>query len=171
MKNTCLLFIFFLLGFHSFSQGYGKPVAFKIVETVDSSIKKEVLYLNALEWLSKHFSNANKVIQIADKEAGIILARGNFSYDPPSTILTGGVEHHTVSFLVKFSMKDGKYKLELNDFVEDQLGLITIGDYEDHSLNKKNVQKEWKAAQDETQQNIHNMYVSIKEFMRQNEDW
>ena len=154
-----------------YSQGFGKPISFKIVETVDSTIKKELLYINAMEWLTKHFNNANKIIQLSDKEAGIILAKGNFAYDPPSSMLAGGVEHHTVSFTIKFSLKDGKYKLELSDFTDDQLGIITNGDYEDHSLNKKNVQKQWRAAQDETQQNIHHMYVSIKEFMGKNEDW
>jgi hypothetical protein len=170
MKNPLLLLMICCFSLPALSQGYGKALAFTAVEKVDSTTKKETLYWNGLEWLGKHFKNANKVIQISDKEAGIILATGSFMYNTPGSLLNG-VEARTISFMLKFSFKDGKYKLELSDFNDEQLGLVTAGDYEDHSLSKKNVQKQWKAAQDEVQRNMHNVYTSIKEFMWQTQDW
>lgn len=162
--------IVFLLTLNMFSQGYGKPVEFTRIEIVDSSTRKETLYWNGMEWLGKHFNNATKVIQIADKEAGIILAKGSFGYDAPGTLLSNG-EGKMITFMLKFSFKDGKYKLELSDFNDSQLGSITDGDYEDHSMSKKNVLKQWKAAQDKTQENIVYMYKSIKDFMWHTSNW
>jgi len=170
MKNPLLLVISLMLTLNIFSQGYGKPIEFKSIEMVDSSTRKETLYWNGMEWLGKHFNNANKVIQIADKDAGIILARGNFGFDAPGTLLSGS-ESRIITFMIKFSFKDGKYKLELSDFNDSQFGLITDGDYEEHSMNKKNVAKQWKAAQDKTRENISFVYNSIKEFMFQTSNW
>ena len=170
MKYLLLLMISCTLALNIFSQGYGKPIEFGAIEKVDSSTRKETLYWNGMEWLGKHFNNANKVIQISDKEAGLILAKGTFEYDAPATLLAG-VEKRTISFMIKFSFKDGKYKVEFSDFNDSQLGVITEGEYEDHSISKKNATKQWKAAQEETQKNITYMYTSIKDFMLHTTDW
>lgn len=170
MKNSLLLNGLILFSFISYSQPTGKPVVFVSIESVDSAIKKETLYFNGMEWLGKHFTNANKVIQVSDKDAGLILAKGSFSYQTPGYMLSGA-ETRIISFMLKFSFKDGKYKLELSDFSDEVLGLITKGDYEDHSPSKKNIQKQWKIAQEETQSNIVSIHKSIREFMEQNNDW
>lgn len=170
MKNLQLLTGIIFFYFNSFCQPTGKPIIFVSIETVDSTIKKETLYFNGMEWLGKHFTNANKVIQVSDKDAGLILAKGSFSYKAPGYMLSGA-ETRIISFMIKFSFKDGKYKLELSDFSDELLGTVTNGDYEDHSPSKKNMQKLWKIAQEETQSNIVFIHKSIKEFMDQNTDW
>jgi hypothetical protein len=170
MKNLLPLAFIIIFCFNSSGQPTGKPVTFISIEPVDSAIKKETLYFNGLEWISKHFTNANKVIQISDKEAGLILVKGSFSYRAPGYMLSG-TETHTISFMLKFSFKDGKYKLELSDFNDEVLGIITNGDYEDHTLSKKSNQKLWKIVQEETQSNIVSIHKSITEFMQQNKDW
>ena len=95
---------------------------------MDSNTRKETLYINAIEWLSKHFNNASKVTEISDKEVGVISAKGSFIYIPPSSILSGGFARRSISFASKLSFKDGKYKLDLNNFSDDLMGLITNGD-------------------------------------------
>ena len=170
MKNLLLLIGIIFFYYNSSGQQTGKPVIFVSVETVDSTTKKETLYIKGLEWLARHFTNANKVIQVSDKEAGLILAKGSFTYRAPGFMLSGS-ENRSISFLLKFSFKDGKYKLELSDFSDEVLGSITDGDYEDHSLSKKSNQKLWKIAQEETQSNIVSIHKSIKEFLGQTDNW
>ena len=170
MKNSLLPVILCMLCFYSLAQQTGKAINFITIEAVDSSINKETLYFNGLEWLGKHFTNANKVIQISDKDAGLILAKGSFSYKAPGYMLSAP-ENRVISFMIKFSFKNARYRLELSDFNDEGLGQITNGDYEDHSLSKKNIQKIWKAAQDETQSNIVAIHKSIKQFMEQNTGW
>jgi hypothetical protein len=170
MKNSLLLTGMTLLSLNSFGQSTGKPIVFASIEIVDSTVKKETLYFNGMEWLAKHFTNANKVIQVSDKEAGLILAKGSFTYNAPGYMLSGS-ETRSISFLLKFSLKDGKYRLEMSDFSDEALGIITNGDYEDHSLSKKSIQKLWKIAQEETQSNIVSIHKSIKAFMEQDTNW
>ncbi|MDP4262936.1 MAG: DUF4468 domain-containing protein [Bacteroidota bacterium] len=170
MKNSLLLIVIILFCFNSFGQQTGKPISFVSIEIVDSAMKKEALYFNGMEWLAKHFTNANKVIQVSDKDAGLILAKGSFTYKAPGYMLSSE-ETRSISFLLKFSFKDGKYRLELSDFTDETLGIVTNGDYEDHSLSKKNIQKQWKIIQEETQSNIVSIHKSIKEFMERNADW
>jgi hypothetical protein len=170
MKNLLLPIVTILFFLKSFAQPTGKPITFVSIETVDSTINKETLYFNGLEWIGKHFTNASKVIQLSDKEAGLILAKGSFSYMAPGYMLSGA-ENRSISFMLKFSFKNGKYKLELSDFSDELLGTITNGDYEDRSLSKKNTQKLWKVAQEETQSNIVSILKSIREFMVKNTDW
>jgi hypothetical protein len=154
----------------SFAQQNPNPLAFVTVETVDSSTTKETLYLNGVEWVGKHFASASKVIQIADKDAGLLLVKGSFNYQAPGNILSG-VDTRLISFMLKLSFKDGRYKIEMSDFRDEALGLITDADYQDEPTLKKTMQKQWKAAQQQTQSNMVAVHKSIKEFMEQNINW
>jgi hypothetical protein len=170
MKKIVLFYLFVLSSFYSAGQQNSKNLIFESIEMVDSTTKKETLYLNAVEWVGKHFANANKVIQISDKEAGIILVKGSFKYEVPGNMLSGA-EKRMISFMLKLSFKDGKYKMEMSDFIDDVLGNITEDDYQDDASIKKNMQKQWKIAQQETQSNIVAVHKSIKEFMEKNINW
>jgi hypothetical protein len=170
MKKTLLLISVTLIYVSSFAQQSPRPLSFVTVETVDSATKKETLYLNGVEWVGKHFASASKVIQIADKDAGLLLVKGSFNYQAPGNILSG-VDTRLISFMLKLSFKDGRYKIEMSDFRDDALGLITDADYQDEPSLKKNMQKQWKAAQQQTQSNMVAVHKSIKEFMEQNINW
>ena len=170
MKKTLLLVCVTLIYVNSFAQQSPRPLSFVTVETVDSATKKETLYLNGVEWVGKHFASASKVIQIADKDAGLLLVKGSFNYQAPGNILSG-VDTRLISFMLKLSFKDGRYKIEMSDFRDDALGLITDADYQDEPTLKKNMQKQWKAAQQQTQSNMVAVHKSIKEFMEQNINW
>ncbi len=170
MKKTLLLVCVTLIYVSSFAQQSPRPLSFVTVETVDSATKKETLYLNGVEWVGKHFASASKVIQIADKDAGLLLVKGSFNYQAPGNILSG-VDSRLISFMLKLSFKDGRYKIEMSDFRDEALGLITDADYQDEPTLKKNMQKQWKAAQQQTQSNMVAVHKSIKEFMEQNINW
>ena len=104
MKNPLLLICTISFFLTTSAQQTSKPINFVAVETVDSSITKDILFLNGVEWIGKHFNNANKVIQISDKEAGLILAKGSFNYDAPGSMLAG-VETRNVSFMLSCLLK------------------------------------------------------------------
>jgi hypothetical protein len=99
-----------------------------------------------------------------------IMAKGSFNYETPGSMLAG-VETRNISFMLKMSFKNGKYKIEMSDFKDAVLGTITEDDYDTDATIKKTVQKQWKAAQKETQANIAAVHKSIKEFMEQNINW
>ncbi|MBL7766983.1 MAG: DUF4468 domain-containing protein [Chitinophagaceae bacterium] len=94
--NKIILLLFFMLPFYAFSQKtvfqrngktltiYDLPVdtlvyeiAYEKVVNLDS-MTKEKIYLNCFEWVSKTYNSANSVIQMNDREAGVLVCKGVF---------------------------------------------------------------------------------------------
>jgi hypothetical protein len=69
------------------------------IVTVDSTLKKQTLYSNALEFFALEFKSANNVIQMKDAETGKVIGKGLF-FDKREII-------------VAITCKDGKYKYDI----------------------------------------------------------
>ena len=89
----------------------------KVIYT--DSVGKTKLYVTINDWFATNFKSANDVIQMADKEAGIIIGKGNFSYyyENDKTLFsnysgfTGYIE-----YTIKVYIKDNRYKVEIFNF-------------------------------------------------------
>lgn len=106
--------------------------AIKIEEVihVDSTAKQSELFNRGEHWVISAFKNPQKVIQLKDKEAGQIIAKGVFKYQ--SKFIWGASDRTkgVIDFTVKLFFKDGRYKYVLTDFIHnpyngDSFGLIT----------------------------------------------
>ena len=89
---------------------YTKTVA------LDSSFNKNLLFLNAKKWFANYYKSANAVIQLDDKENGVIIGKGNFDANYTPSALFGLNYTVTVRHVVEINVKDGKYKYEIRDF-------------------------------------------------------
>ncbi len=75
---------------------------------------KEDAFVAAHMWIAKNFNSANDVIQMQDKNAGVIIVKAAFAYsyiaikDPFVTIPSSGLLNYTLSLQVK----DKKMKME-----------------------------------------------------------
>lgn len=95
-----------------FPQIDGQIIYTGIVQ-VDSA-KKDELFNRAKAWFVTQYKSANDVIQMEDKEAGILMGKGLFVELYNFGFLVGPVSvnvYHTV----KVYVKDGKYKYEITD--------------------------------------------------------
>ena len=90
-----------------------KKITYTEVVQVDGALKDD-LYLKAKNWA---LSNGFK--QVSDSKAdGKFVAKGQFGVQYPSPMK--GMNHSgTVTYLFTISVKDGKYKYELVDFVHE----------------------------------------------------
>lgn len=79
--------------------------------TVDS-IKKDVLYGKAKLWFANAFKSANDVVQLDDKDNGIILGKGTIIKNEMTGLQS---VKKTWKFTIKIQVKDGKYKAEIYD--------------------------------------------------------
>lgn len=70
-------------------------------------ISSNDLFANAITWVSKLFSNPKSVIQLQDKDAGLLVIKGISSQDSIST----------TSFKLTIQVKDGRYKYDLSDII------------------------------------------------------
>ena len=83
----------------------GEIVFSEIIKS--DSTPKGILYIRAKSFFANSFKSANDVIQLDDKETGIVIGKGN-------TKLTG--TSYTLHFSLKISCKDNKFKYELYNF-------------------------------------------------------
>lgn len=65
------------------------------------------LFTNAITWVSKQFSNPKSVIQLQDKDAGLLVIKGVSSHNSISM----------TTFKLTIQVKDGRYKYDLTDII------------------------------------------------------
>ncbi len=134
MKNLLALLVLVLISGASFSQKKEKDTA-KVhlnlkdnrvfyVKVIDSlPYKKHRLFNASLKWMAERFNDPKEVIQLKDKEAGIITGSGNFQYAITGSIGQSGggylIDIKTVSFIIDIAVKDYKSRIRLYQF-EDQ---------------------------------------------------
>jgi Domain of unknown function (DUF4468) with TBP-like fold len=105
----------------------GNPIQKDSVVVLDTTLKKDQLYTKGLEWFATTYKNAQKVIQLQDKEAGLIVGKASMSCIVKGGALLPATETY-LSYTIKLSFKDGKIKYELNEFIQDVYGVIKDGE-------------------------------------------
>ena len=143
MKKILLFSILSLLSFQLYSQTKedlldlhdklvnlgGRELSFTIIDTIQNKSKND-LYISAKSFFAEYFKSANDVIQLDDKEAGIIGGKGIFTNEYPignaliKTFITS-----TYRFYLKIQCREGRYRAEMSNFTisskTDALGSAT----------------------------------------------
>jgi hypothetical protein len=71
-----------------------------------------------LEWVALKFRSATNVIKLNDKEAGKIIVKGLSSENYSVRVLgTEGLYPYNQNFTIDFTVKDGRYRVIMTDFV------------------------------------------------------
>ena len=81
---------------------------------LDNSSNKQDLFLRAREWFAKTFNSSNNVIQMQDKEDGILIGKGSMEVFLKALGMTSGGNYF--NFTISMHFKDGRYKYEITDF-------------------------------------------------------
>jgi len=88
------------------------PFEFSYTDT--SSETKSNLYIKANEWVANTFNSAKDVIQMNDKEAGKIIAKGVIECFETAALSSITID---VKFTLAIDVKDKKYRIRLYDFL------------------------------------------------------
>jgi len=108
-----------------------EPISFEKVIKVDS-IKSTIIYNGLKEWIGMNYRSAKAVIQVDDKEAGLLIIspRKEYSISKLQYLCYDG----TIKYTVKFQIKEGRFKVTITNFIHEndpenksqcQVGLIT----------------------------------------------
>ena len=137
----CTLFLLFV----SICYSQEPIIHSKIIYT--DSIGKQGVYIAINDWFASSYNSANDVIQMADKEAGILIGNGNIEY------YTNSSYDGWISYTIKVYCKDNRFKVELLNFTHKStrvsdptysLGLLTSKEpYTDKGMFKKYHNREW----------------------------
>jgi hypothetical protein len=166
MKNFSLTVLFLLSCFFSFSQ---EAKSFEKIILVDS-INKASIFISINEWFAKTYNSANDVIQINDKEEGIIIGNGIIIYNYGK--VSYSCSEGSLKYSIKVSVKNNKYKIELSNFIHTvnignnlkcQLGLINNSDLYSTSGMYKGIQNDvWNDIKLKIEQFSNSIFQSIE---------
>jgi hypothetical protein len=94
-----------------------RPIEYIEVIQADG-LKKDQLYSAALAWFSETFRSAKNVFDVQDREAGRIVGKPLFQYEP--TVFIGSARiRGVVRYSVTVEVKDGRYRYNIGSFVHD----------------------------------------------------
>lgn len=178
MKKLIFTSIFILSIFYSSSQN---PISFSKVIQADS-IGKASLFIAVNEWFATNYNSAKDVIQMADKEAGIISGVGTFAYTFGK--LSYSCYEGKLQYNIKIEVKDNRYRVELTNFVHSnnpgnsadcELGLITDAEfYTTKGINKGTQNKTWNDIKIKAEQFAADIFTSIESTINsipEKSDW
>jgi hypothetical protein len=107
MKNLVTVIIMVISSLLSFGQNtIDKDVIF------ESTKNKDLLYTNAKMFIAENFKSANDVIQLDDKENGVILVKGVVS---ENIVVSVQSLTYYFSFTMKIMIKDNKYRMVIDN--------------------------------------------------------
>lgn len=149
----------------------GNPIQFENVIKVDSTLTAKRLYELGVEWFAKTYNNSKAVIQMQDKDAGIIVAKAMFQ----ATIIGKGLIPTVttpVDYTLKIQFRDGRLKYEMTDFLEK--GFAPYGSIKDGEVTKapmkNNVIRQYTQIQESCRANHTIIAESLKNwFTKQND--
>lgn len=121
---------------------------------VADSVSKQSIYNGIKEWIGMNFVSAKNVIQVDDKDAGLIIITSVTPYN------SGKLSHIAyvgeLSYTIKIQIKDNRFKVEFTNFVHKSysdirpdywsLGMLTTSEeYQGKcsSLEKSRFNKVW----------------------------
>lgn len=108
MKRLIFLSIFAIASLFSYAQE-AKPLEYSEIVPVEGATKDE-LYNRAKVFFVDAFKDAKEVIQLDDKDGGMIVAKGVM------TNKSLWSEDNIVDFRISIALKDGRYKYDINNF-------------------------------------------------------
>lgn len=125
------------------------------------SLKKDVIFTKAKEWITLNYKSAKDVIQLADKESSKIIIKGSF---PTNVFMKSGWILHTLIL----DFKDGKMRYSYSDFVYDSSGSGPV-EFESKSLGFK--KKLIKETDSDVESSIQNLKEYIDKNSKKKDDW
>ena len=176
MKKLFLTILIGLLSTVTYSQ---ESVTYNEVVELDSTSTKNLIFQSVNTWFSTTYNSASSVIQMNDKDAGIIIGKGTMSYTYPGIAYTCYSGH--INYTIKVVVKDGKYKVEISDFRHEnlpsydrscELGLITTDpEYNGGpNMSKKYSTKVWVDIKTKIETYSQSLINNLEEEVKNNID-
>jgi len=175
MKKLLFTYVF-LLSASLFAQ---KPLEYDSIIEVEGITKNDI-YVQVNDWLATTFNSANDVIQMADKESGRFIVKGNLYYTFGKPLYN--CNNGTLNFTLKVSVRDDKFRIILTQISHKAVannvcsfGVITDAElYKTKGYGKKGKNKVWLDIKRKITELKSNLFSSITDKVKKfdkDEDW
>lgn len=117
--KTLTLAILILSSFTLYGQHIvvdGDPIVCDGIIKSDSTLTSSVLYSKGIEWFATSYKNSKAVLQMQDKELGIIIGKAGFTAVFPAKGLIPTTSEF-IEYTIKLQFKDGKLKYTISNFI------------------------------------------------------
>ena len=141
----------------------------KVIKT--DEVGKNMIYVAINDWFATKYNSANDVIQMADKEAGIIIGDGSTDYTKQGMMY--GCYVGSIKYTIKVYMKGNRFKVDITNFrhsvkpnasLDCALGLITNAEnYTDKGMSKKYHNKVWNDIKEYSTSYAESLFLSLEE--------
>ena len=115
-----MLYVAFLIPVLVFGQE-----ALKYEDIIDvQGVSKEELFLRAKFWFAESYNGYNALfqlennLQLEDEENGVIIGHAAMKYEP-SYLVGNQMTRGIITYMIKLSTKEGRYRYEITDFLHD----------------------------------------------------
>jgi hypothetical protein len=153
----------------------GNPITFSKVFDVQNK-PKEVLFSSLIQTLSVVFNSLKDILQVEDKNQGIIILKPKMKFDITGLGLTG--YSGLMSYTLKIQVKDNKYKIDIMDLFYEgnfQYPETKLGEFTDrekfaekgYMVPQKN--KVWTQLKDQVPVRFEGLIDSINKKLIQNQ--
>lgn len=178
MRNI-LLFTFVFISTNIHGQ---ENLNFEKVIQADK-MSKSLIFIKVNEWFASNYSSANDVIQMAEKDEGIIIGKGNLSYNHKGYLYR--CYEGYIGYTIKVYTKDNRFKVVLSNFQHTviasnteacQLGLITTSEeFTNTGISKKYHNIVWNDIKTQSEIFSKNIFRELEEAVNDNsfedDDW
>lgn len=139
---------------------------------VEQKGTKDALYLNGKTWVFDTYKSGKAVIQMEDKEGGVIIGNGRTGtliYKNMGVKVDAGNFKYTITL----NFKDGKYRCII-DNITYKKGELLVKEGADYSeefphnwskIGKKYNKKQWGLMKEQALVEFQSIFVSLQEFM------
>ena len=183
MKKLLLLFCC-IIGLNTNIYAQEALTYSKVIQV--EGISKNVIYTTLLDWIQTNYRGVKNDSQLSDKEAGYIMKDAAFAFIKKDMMYQ--CWDGLVVYKMKFQIKDGRFKVELLNFIHETLrkdctprmdmGLITDAiDYgKGGALYKGPNNKMWKELQSMCEKKANELFstlenIDFNKFSTTDDDW
>lgn len=162
-----LLLILLVLPLIGFSQTDSSVFQFTKIDSAKGS--KAYLFVNAKSWLASTFNSSKAVIEMEDKDAGVIIGHGTFVRSEK-----GGFGNQVglslITFTIKINIKDDKYRCILSNFNHKYVQTASTFDpnqsYAMNNLNSSLASNRSGGSLDDDKPDCGGMFMTRKQWQK-----
>lgn len=152
-----------------------EPLSFEKVIKVDS-ISKDKIHSVIKEWFALN-SNSKHTLEVDDRNTGLIIANLSTDYNSIKGFFYD-VYRGYIKYKIKIQIKDGRYKVTVDNFVHHcnplrELGLIKTGEYTGGIMNKSYDKKVWVDLQEKSKNIADTLFTTFEtlKFKEESDNW
>ncbi len=176
MKKALFLFVLMSLALSTHAQeGDYQELKFSKVIQSENNADKATLYASLRSFMATYYRNSQDVIQMDDKDAGILIGKATSIFDAPSMVLSA--YEGWLDYNLKLQARDGRVRVEVSHFFHHnkpgnqkkaQLGVLTEAEeYTDKGLQKKYHNKIWLMLKEKAEKISLDIFANVEAAIKE----